>query len=128
MEQSWNYSQEHTPPAPVVELSLAGFPVQLRVDTGFGGGILIPFSLFQSLGLLSALTPDSYHAVMPDSRRVRLYTARVEVTLGSTKFLVDIHSSLLVDRRLVGRSFLQSFVTVLDGTKEKMTLKSSVAK
>ncbi|MHB2037565.1 MAG: hypothetical protein ACYCPW_12625, partial [Nitrososphaerales archaeon] len=73
-------------------------------------------------------TPDSYHAVMPDSRRVRLYTARAEVTLGSTRFLVDIHSSPLVERRLAGRYFLRSFVTVLDGTREKTTLSSHVAK
>jgi predicted aspartyl protease len=128
LDQSWNYNREHIPPAPIVELGLAGFPVELTIDTGFGGGILIPFSLFQSLSLLNALIPDSYHAIMPDSRRVRLYTARAEVNIGSTKLLVDIHSSPLVERKLAGRSFLKSFITVLDGKREKLTLRTPVAK
>ena len=122
MDQSWKYSREHTPPAPVVMVELAGFPIELEVDTGFAGGILIPFPLFQSLTLLSALSPDTYHAVMPDSRRVRLYTARAEVSLGSAKLFVDVHSSPLVEKKLIGRSFLQSFVAVLDGKKERFGL------
>jgi clan AA aspartic protease len=125
LDQSWKYSREYTPPAPVVTIELAGFSLELAVDTGFAGGILIPFPLFQSLALLSALTPDTYHAVMPDSRRVRLYTARVEVTLGSTKLLVDVHSSPLVEKKLIGRSFLRSFVAMLDGKKERLKLQDA---
>lgn len=125
MEQSWKYNREQKPPAPTIELALGGLQLELTVDTGFGGGILIPFPLFQSLGLLSVLTPDNYHAVMPDSRRVRLYTARTEVSLGKSRLLSDIHSSALVDRSLIGRAFLRSFVCVLDGPKEELRLRAS---
>lgn len=124
MDWTWKYSLERTPPAPVVKFDLAGFPIELTVDTGFAGGILIPFSLFRSLALLSALTPDLYHAVMPDSRRIRLYTARAEVSMGSAKFSADVHSSPLLEKRLIGRSFLRSFVALLDGEKEKLRLRS----
>lgn len=107
---------------PIIELRIEDFPVQLIVDTGFAGGILIPFTLFQSLGLLSALGPDPHHAIMPDSRRIRLYTARAEVSVGSSKFFVDVHSSPLLDKRLLGRTFLQSFVATLDGTKQEIII------
>ena len=113
------------PPAPIVELTLAGFAIELNVDTGFGGGILIPFSLFQSLGLLSTLGPDTFHAVMPDSRRIRLYTARTDVSLRSFKFQVNVHSSPLLEKKLLGRMFLQMFVVILDGPKKEMKLHSS---
>jgi predicted aspartyl protease len=123
LEQSWDYNREHEPPAPTIELTLNGVKLELTVDTGFGGAILIPFPLFQSLGLLSALTPDNYNAIMPDSRRVRLYTARTEVSLGKSRLSADIHSSALVARSLVGRAFLRSFVSVLDGPKEELRLR-----
>ena len=125
MDQSWKYNTDHYPPAPIVDLILAGFPLQLMVDTGFAGGIVIPFPLFQSLGLLTALTPDSYDAVMPDSRRVRLYTARAEVSLGTAKqFSVDVHSSPFLEKKLLGRLFLRSFTAILDGKKEEFRLRS----
>lgn len=126
LDRSWKYSSEQTPPAPAVELNIGGhFRLQLIVDTGFAGGILIPFPVFQSLGLMLALTPDSYHAIMPDSRRVRLYTAYAEVYLESTKFLVEVHSSPLLEKKILGRSFLRSFIATLDGKKEELRLRSA---
>ena len=122
LDQSWKYNREQKPPAPTIELAFGGLRLELTIDTGFGGAILIPFPLFQSLGLLSVLTPDNYHAVMPDARRVRLYTARAEVSLGKSKLQADIHSSSLVDKSLIGRAFLHSFVCVLDGPKEELRL------
>jgi len=65
----------------VIEARLGGFDLELVVDTGFAGGVLIPFPLFESLGLLRALSPDSYRAVLPDSRRLRLFTAKEEVAV-----------------------------------------------
>lgn len=124
MDQSWKYSSEQKPAIPVIELRLGGFPLRLTVDTGFGGGILIPLPLFQSLGLLSFQSPDSYFAVMPDSRRVKLYTSRAEVTIDSaSSFVVDIHSSAFLEKKIVGRSFLKSFVLMLDGRKGELRIR-----
>jgi predicted aspartyl protease len=121
----WKYSKDQTPFAPIVEVNLLGFPIVLAVDTGFAGGILIPFPLFQSLGLLSSLTLDSYYAVTPDSRRIQLETAVADVALSPSFNLqqVDIHSSPLLDKRILGRSFLQRFVTILDGIKGELTMR-----
>lgn len=102
---------------------MAGYPLELSLDTGFAGGILIPFPLFQSLGLLSALTPDEYRLVLPDSRRLPLYTAKEDVLVGGETFGVEIHSTPLVNRRIAGRSFLRQFVATLDGPGEELKLR-----
>ncbi len=99
-----------------------GVPVECLVDTGFSGGMLVPFPLFESLGLLSRLVPDAYHAVMPDGRRLPLYTARGEVDAGLAALQTEVHSSPALDRRMVGRRFLNVFVAILDGKKGLLTL------
>lgn len=126
MEQSWQYSKEQNPAAPVITVNILGFSIVLVLDTGFGGGILIPFTLFQSIGLLEVLSLDSFHAVMPDSRRVTLYTAKTNVTLGTTKVLTEIHASPAIEKRLIGRSFVRSFVTILNGKKQMLTISDSL--
>ena len=123
MDLSWKYSDKHSPAAPVMPLTLRSFSIEAVVDTGFGGGLLIPFPLFETLGLLSALTPDERLLVLPDSTRLELYTARDEVGVGSDSIKVEVHSSPSVDRRLVGRGFLRSFVAALDGEEEELTVR-----
>jgi clan AA aspartic protease len=106
----------------VIRLELENMPIECLVDTGFAGGMLVPFSVFESLGLLSALLPHSYNAVMPDTRKVPLYTSRAEVSIGNLKISTEVHSSPSLDRKLVGRAFLVGFVTKLDGSKEEISL------
>lgn len=93
-------------------------PIECAVDTGFSGGLLIPFSLFESLGLLSSLSPHPYSALMPDS----LYTSRGEILLGKIKIPSEVHSSPSLDKKLVGRAFLRALVMMLDGRKEELSL------
>lgn len=106
----------------MISLELEKMPIECLVDTGFAGGLLVPFSLFQSLGLLSRLLPHSYNAVMPDTRKFPLYTSKGEISLGELKISSEVHSSPSLDKKLVGRSFLRTFVTRLDGRKEELSL------
>ena len=122
MDQTWNYSKRFSPSAPVIELKLAGMTLECVVDTGFSGGLMIPFPIFESLGFLSGLVPDEYQAVMPDSRRVPVYTSREEAMAGSSKIVTLVHASPRLDRTLVGRAFLESFVTTLDGPGEILSV------
>jgi len=124
LDQTWKYSAKFSPSAPAIALELAGMKLECVIDTGFSGGLLVPLSTFESLGLLSALVQDEYLAVMPDSRRVPLYTAREVVTAGSSRVPTLVHAAPTLDRRLVGRAFLQSFVTTLDGPREVVALSS----
>jgi hypothetical protein len=88
------------------------------VDTGFSGGVLIPFWMFERMSLLSYLTPDEYYAVMADTRRIRLYTATGVLTLGSKKHTVNIHSSPYIDKKIVGRDFLKKIPPHTQRSKE----------
>ena len=122
MELSWRYSPRRDPHVPVLVLTLEGFSLELAIDTGFDGSALIPFSLFKSLGLLSAVSGDEAFLVLPDSRRLPLYSAVSRAKLGDAKFEVVVHSSPEVEKKVVGREFLRSFVATLDGGAEEVTL------
>ena len=106
----------------MIRIVLDSVPIECAVDTGFSGGILIPYSLFESLGLLSRLSPNSYNAVMPDSRRFPLYTSRGEILLGKIRIPSEVHASPSIDKKLVGRAFLRGLVVKLDGRKEGLSL------
>jgi len=128
LDLSWKYSSKHRPAAPVLPVNLANFPLEVVVDTGFGGGILIPFPLFESLGFLTGLTVEEYRLVLPDSRRLMLYTAKEKVGVAEAFVHTEVHASPSIDRRLAGRSFLRSFVATLDGGREELKLQSPMAR
>ncbi|PSN99787.1 hypothetical protein B9Q05_11320 [Candidatus Marsarchaeota G2 archaeon ECH_B_1] len=120
MAQKWKYDETFTPPAAVVKAKLCGQSVNLLVDTGFSGGVLIPFWMFERMSLLSYLTPDEYYAVMADTRKIRLYTATGVLTLRSKKHTVNTHSSPYIDKKIVGRDFLKRFLLTLNGPKSEL--------
>ena len=122
MDLTWKYSARYSPSAPVVPLELGGVAVDCAVDTGFSGGVMVTFPLFESLGLLSRLVPEEYQAVMPDSRRVPVYTAQEEVVVGPLRVRTLVHASPRLERKLVGRGFLRSVVATLNGPEERLSL------
>lgn len=106
----------------MVKATIGAFTMELAVDTGFSGGVLLPFAVFQSLGLTSRLVPESYAAVLPDSRRIVVYTALSDVTIDSVRISTRVHSSPHLHGRLLGREALRTMVANLDGPKETLTL------
>lgn len=127
MDQKWRYSDAHAPPAPVVELEVRGVKLECLVDTGFSGGVLVPFPTFESLGLLVSMGRDEYNAVMPDGRRLPLFTSRATVTMGSSAAEAEVHSSPALHESLVGRKFLRRLVAVLDGPGGILSVSTSQA-
>jgi len=122
LDLTWKYGADHRPSAPVVKATIGAFSMELLVDTGFSGGILLPFPIFQSLGLANRLLPETYTAVLPDSRRLLAYTALSDVTIGFVRVSALVHSSPSLERRLLGREALKAMVANLDGPKETLTL------
>ncbi len=94
MDQRWPYSDRYLPAAPVVKVDLLGLSLECVLDSGFDGGIVIPFSTFPSLGLLNDIWSDEYYAVIPDSRSLPLFTSRKMVRPGSHELEVMIHARL----------------------------------
>jgi hypothetical protein len=115
--QTFRYNEEVSPSAPALRLRLNGFDVDLIVDTGMAGGVIIPFPLFQSLGFTKKLIPDEYYAVMPDKRSLPIYTAYTNGFLGSKELWLDVHSSPAIEKRLAGRRLLNQMKLELDGPK-----------
>jgi predicted aspartyl protease len=107
---------------PVVEVNLLALSLECLLDTGFAGGIVIPFPTFESLGLLARVSSVEYHVVLPDSRTLPLFTARRSVRLGSVEVDADIHSSPSLNRTLAGRNLLENFVSTLDGQKKTVSI------
>jgi predicted aspartyl protease len=124
LDQNWKYDTSNSPSAPVVEMELLGSRLQVLLDTGFGGGVMIPFPLFHSLGLMSGLVADGFTVVMPDARKLPIFTAREIVGIGPFRFAAHVHSSPALNRSLMGREALAGFLTVLDGPRESLTLRS----
>lgn len=121
MDVTRNYSKTYSPSARVVRVGLAETPIDCLLDTGFSGGVLIPFSIFESLGF-NRLVADEYRVVMPDSRRFPLYTTQEEVNIGELKIMTEVHSSPLVAKKILGRRPLRSLVARLDGPKELLSI------
>jgi predicted aspartyl protease len=115
LDLTWKCSKAYSPSAPVIRVELAETPLECLLDTGFSGGLLIPFPLFESLGFLSRLVADEYSAVLPDSRRFHLYTARDEVSIGDLRTTAEVRSSPAVAKKLVGRRLQRASVAKLDG-------------
>jgi predicted aspartyl protease len=113
LDLTWKCSKAYSPSAPVIRVELAETPLECLLDTGFSGGLLIPFPLFESLGFLSRLVADEYNAVLPDSRRFHLYTARDEVSIGDLRMTAEVHSSPAVAKKLVGRRLQRASVAKL---------------
>jgi predicted aspartyl protease len=122
LDQTWRYNTRFSPSAPVIRVELDGMTLECVVDTGFSGGLLIPFSTFESLGLQAYLVPESYLVVMPDARRLALYTASREVKAGSSRLRSLVHAAPTIDRKVVGRSFLEPFVAILDGPRQTISV------
>lgn len=123
MDQTWSYSKDYTPDAPVVRVLLEGIPVECAVDTGFSGAVLVPYPLFESAGLASRILADRYKFVMPDLREVPALSALGNLTFGEARIRVRVHSAPGVSKKLVGREFLEWIVATLDGPKKELTVK-----
>ena len=121
MDLTWSYSKAHKPSAPVVRAAIGNLSVELVVDSGFSGGVLLPFPHFQALGLMSRLVPEDFAAVLPDRRKVEAYTAMAQVTMGKASFSTLVHASPMIDKSLLGREALKAMDAKLDGPNEALT-------
>jgi hypothetical protein len=77
--------------------------------------------------MLSGLVPGEYVAVMPDSRRVSMYTWSEEITVGPWRVRTLVHAAATVDRKLAGRAFLREFVAILDGPRAVLAMSTPPA-
>ncbi len=108
----------------MLRVELLDSTIECIVDSGFAGGILVPFSTFESLGFLSNMSKEEFSAVRPDMRSFPLFTSRGRAKIGPMEIDVDVHSSPALSRSLVGRQFLKNLRAELDGPRRTLTIRN----
>jgi len=95
------------------------------LDTGYDGLILLPWSTYMELGLRKCELPRNLWSVgvSVTGEEFPLRTAHVEVEIDAVRRLAlaeTYHDNAL---RLIGRGFIESHVTILDGPKKLLRVK-----
>ncbi|RLE62313.1 MAG: hypothetical protein DRJ47_10870 [Thermoprotei archaeon] len=127
-----SYSKERRPPIPVLEIKIYS-PIKngyakivAYVDTGFDGGILIPFSLYENLGLTLVEEPHLSHGVFPSGSIIKLHTAVTEIEMAGFKMNTHVYSSPFIHRKLVGREVLNNLILLLNGPQRELEIKTDI--
>ncbi|MCD6369289.1 MAG: hypothetical protein J7L38_05795 [Thermoproteales archaeon] len=126
------YSRDRRPPIPVLEIKIYS-PIKNEyakivayVDTGFDGGILIPFSLYENLGLMLMEEPHLSRGVFPSGSIIKLHTAVTKIEMAGFKMNTHVYSSPFIRRKLVGREVLNSLILLLNGPQRELEIKSGI--
>ncbi len=126
------YSGDRRPPIPVLEIKIYS-PVKngyaeitAYVDTGFDGGILIPFDLYENLGFVLVEEPRPSRGVFPSGSTIKLHTAVTEIETAGFKMDAHIYSSPFIHRKLVGREVLNNLILLLNGPQTELEIKTNI--
>ena len=123
------YSREREPPIPVLDIKIFSpfsgdfIEVTAFIDTGFDGGILIPFNLFEKLQLNLVEEPYPAQGVFPTGLTTSLHEALVKVETCNMRFTVHAYSTPFINKKLVGRELLNKLILTLNGPKKELEIK-----
>jgi len=123
----YKYDENIKPPMPKIVAKIwtpkmGDFELELMVDTGFSGEVLIPYHLYDELKLTLLEVPDKYFGILPVGIPIILHTALTEVSIGELKFKVHVHSHPLISKRLAGRKLLNQLKILLNGPKKELEI------
>jgi len=90
------------------------------LDTGYDGLILLSWDTYLELGLRKCELPRKLWStgVSVTGEEFPLRAAYAEVELGGVRRLISVETYSDNNRRLIGRGFIEPYVTVLDGPKK----------
>jgi len=91
-----------------------------KVDTGFAGGILVPYGIYMKLELMLAEEPYPLVGRFATNETIRLYRALTKVELEDKVFRVYVYSSSFIRRKLVGREVLNKLKILLNGPQQTL--------
>jgi len=120
------YSTVEDPPAPVLVLKVYSpygdkcLTLSFKVDTGFAGGVLVPYSIYMKLELMLAEEPYPLLGRFATNETIKLYRALTKVELGDKVFQVYVYSSPFIRRKLVGREVLNKLKVLLNGPQQTL--------
>ena len=95
--------------------------VLVKLDTGFSGGLFLPFETYVGLGLqLFELPPVT--AVLATGETVRLSASRAVVVVGRREYPCTVYTTLRASTTLLGLEVLSRLRVTLDGKKQAVTV------
>jgi len=123
----FKYNENVKPPIPKIKVKIwtpkiKDYELELVVDTGFSGGILIPYHLYDELKLTLAEVPSRYFGILPVGIPITLHTALTEVSIEKLKFKVHVHSHPLINKKLAGRELVNQLKILLNGPKRELEI------
>lgn len=119
-------------PAPYIPLTL-GDPflektteIMALFDTGYDGNMLISFEVFENLQLYRYQYPSDLRKIgeLVTGEQLELITAEASVKLSGLdyEFIVEINAIEECKEPLLGREFLNSLISLLNGPKRTLSL------
>ncbi len=109
-------------------LGLRSLDLTVRVDTGFDGGLLLPFDSYLELGLQGFEESSELVGRTAGGIAVRLRESRGVVTLQGERFASRVFTTPLLLRPLLGLELLKLWNAVFDGPGGELSLSSAPAR
>jgi len=128
---TWPYADdEFNYKAPVMELRISNpltksqTTCEMLLDTGYDGIILLPWSTYLELGLRKCELPRRLWStgVSVTGEEFPLRAAQALVALGERTMPVVAETYRDNSKRLVGRGFVDDYITTLDGPREELKI------
>ncbi|RLE72446.1 MAG: hypothetical protein DRJ37_02810 [Thermoprotei archaeon] len=123
------YSIDEEPPIPILTLKIysprgdKNIVLAFKVDTGFAGGIMLPYDVYTELELTLAEEPYPLIGRFATGSTIKLYRAYTKVELEkSIKFHVYAYSSPYISKKLVGRELLNKLKLLLNGPQKTLEI------
>ncbi len=123
----WSYKQNKSP-YPIIKCTLVNLigeeirDIELPIDTGFSGSILVPRTIFEHFKI-AELPPDCRRIYSTLAGEIVMRVARGYVVINDVKLEVFIETPLFgYGKLLMGREVLNKLSVVLDGPKETCCL------
>lgn len=123
----FKYDESLKPSIPKIKIKIwtprvRDYELELMVDTGFSGGVLIPYRLYNELKLTLIEEQNKYLGILPVGIPIVLHTALTEARIRNFTFEIHVHSNPLIDKKLAGRELLNSMKILLNGPKKELEI------
>ena len=121
----WNHNrQDYAIPALVLEGQLRDYihdnwskDIEFLIDTGYDGEIMIAYDLYLDLKYDDISIPEQEWGVgqTVSGEILALHTTETIIKIQGTAFNVTIESSPAIDEHLIGRGFINKFISINNG-------------
>jgi len=100
--------------------------IYVKIDTGFNGGLFLPFKVYIELGL-HLFETSKVVASIATGELVELLTSRAIIAIKDAEYPCTAYTSLRANRSLLGLEILSKLRVSIDGKSKKVLIKDPKA-